>query len=128
MDKLVSELRRSGRFGSVILDGSFVTANPAPGDIDVIIVLPKDHDLHAELGAADYALVSRAALHRRFDLDAFVAIDGGALYERLVEFFGRVRKAYQELARAEPQRVHMIDGSGSLDEVKVEIEKWITAL
>lgn len=43
-------------------------------------------------------------------------------------FFDRVRQAYQELARTEPKRVRMIDGSRSLNEVKTEIEKWITAL
>jgi dTMP kinase len=44
------------------------------------------------------------------------------------EFFGRVRGAYQALARAEPKRVHMIDGSGSLEQVKAEIERWISSL
>jgi len=44
------------------------------------------------------------------------------------EFFGRVRKAYQDLARTEPNRVHIIDGSRSLDEVQAEIEKWIAVL
>jgi dTMP kinase len=44
------------------------------------------------------------------------------------EFFDRVRNAYRELARTQPDRVHMIDGSRPLDEVKAEIEKWITAL
>ena len=44
------------------------------------------------------------------------------------DFFDRVRHEYRNLAQAEPRRVHMIDGSGSLDAVKAEIEKWITAL
>jgi dTMP kinase len=43
-------------------------------------------------------------------------------------FFDRVRQAYQELARNDPERVHLIDGSGPVDRVKAEIEKWITAL
>ena len=43
------------------------------------------------------------------------------------KFFERVRKAYQDLARAEPGRVHMIDGSRPLEEIKVEIQKWIAA-
>jgi dTMP kinase len=44
------------------------------------------------------------------------------------EFFDRVRQAYKELARAEPDRVHLIDGAQPLEQVKAEIEKWITAL
>jgi len=45
-----------------------------------------------------------------------------------VEFFDRVRQAYQDLARAHPERIRVIDGSRSLNEVKAEIEKWITRL
>ena len=44
------------------------------------------------------------------------------------DFFDRVRQSYRDLARAEPRRVHMIDGSGSLEVVKAEIEKWIASL
>src|SRR5215510_1256007 len=36
-------------------------------------------------------------------------------------FFDRVRQGYKELAQAEPRRVHMIDGSRSLEEVKADI-------
>ena len=43
-------------------------------------------------------------------------------------FFDRVRQAYKELAKADPGRVHLIDGSRGLEEVKAEIKKWITAL
>lgn len=39
------------------------------------------------------------------------------------DFFERVRKAYQNLAKAEPGRVLIIDGSKTESEVKVEINK-----
>jgi len=38
-------------------------------------------------------------------------------------FFERVRAGYQALARSEPGRVRLIDGSKGAEEVKVEIEK-----
>ena len=38
-------------------------------------------------------------------------------------FFDRVREAYRELALAEPGRVHLLDGSRTAEEVKVEIQK-----
>ncbi|MNC98480.1 Thymidylate kinase [compost metagenome] len=38
-------------------------------------------------------------------------------------FFERVRAGYQALARAEPGRVHLVDGSKAPEEVKVQIEK-----
>ena len=88
----VSELRRSGFFAAVVVDGSFVTAKQAPEDIDLIVVLRPDHDWTADLGPSDYALVLRPALRRRFGFDVLLATDGGGDYERYVEFFGRVRE------------------------------------
>ena len=38
-------------------------------------------------------------------------------------FFERVRAAYRDLAKAEPDRVRIIDGSKAPEEVKVEINK-----
>jgi len=40
-------------------------------------------------------------------------------------FFERVRAGYQALARAEPRRVYVVDGSRASDEVKAQIEKII---
>lgn len=40
-------------------------------------------------------------------------------------FFDRVRAAYRELARTEPARVRLIDGSQAPDKVKVNIEEQI---
>ena len=38
-------------------------------------------------------------------------------------FFERVRAGYQALARTEPGRVYVVDGSKASDEVKVQLEK-----
>ena len=92
LDGLVTELRRSGRFSTIVIDGSFVTAKPVPEDIDIIVTLRRDHDWSVELGAMDYALVSRREIRRRFGFDALLAIEHGRDYERYVEFFGRVRE------------------------------------
>lgn len=67
---------------------------------------------------ASYAVSSQRLAGRA--LDRFEA--GGA------SFFERVRQAYLALAGADPGRVRIIDGSKPLDEVKAEVEKWITAL
>jgi dTMP kinase len=44
------------------------------------------------------------------------------------EFFERVRQAYLALARTDPERIRVIDASGSLDEVKKVLEQEITLL
>ena len=43
-------------------------------------------------------------------------------------FFERVRAAYQEIARNEPGRVRLIDGSAPAEQVKQQIEKIIATL
>ena len=43
-------------------------------------------------------------------------------------FFERVRAAYAELARKEPGRVRLIDGSKAPEEVKAQIEKAIAGI
>ena len=50
-------------------------------------------------------------------LDRFEAEERG--------FFERVRKAYQQLAKAEPGRVRIIDGSKAESEVKVQVNKYL---
>jgi dTMP kinase len=43
------------------------------------------------------------------------------------EFYERVREAYRELARREPKRIVLIDGSRSVDDIENEIWKIISA-
>jgi len=43
-------------------------------------------------------------------------------------FFERVRAGYQALARAEPGRVYVVDGSKAPEEVKVQIEKILITI
>jgi dTMP kinase len=44
------------------------------------------------------------------------------------DFFDRVRGAYRELAEKEPERVRLIDGTRSADEVKKDIEKILATI
>jgi dTMP kinase len=42
-----------------------------------------------------------------------------------LEFFERVRRGYQEIARREPQRVRLMDGSGSVPEVHQRVGQLV---
>jgi dTMP kinase len=44
------------------------------------------------------------------------------------EFFERVRHAYLGLARADPERIRVIDASGSMEVIKAEIEEELAGL
>ena len=67
-----------------------------------------------------YAVSSQRLAASGRALDKFEAEGSG--------FFDRVRQAYRELARAEPDRIRLIDGSKPLEQVKAEIEKGIASL
>lgn len=92
LEQFVTDLRKSGLFQAVVVDGSFVTTKSAPHDIDLIVALPPDHNWFADLNPADYNLVSRRAIRRRFAFDVLLAADGDAEYKGYVEFFSRVRE------------------------------------
>jgi len=92
LEQLVNELRRSGLFSALVVDGSFATAKSAPEDIDVIVAMRRGHDWAADLSPDDYALVSRSVIRRRFGFDVFLAGDGDTAYGSYVEFFSRVRE------------------------------------
>ncbi len=92
---LAAAMGRSGLFEAILLDGNFVTAKGTPNDIDLIPVLPPDHNFERDLAMPEYALVSRPLLKRRFGVDAVLARRDSPLYHTYVEFFSRVREAPQ---------------------------------
>ena len=91
--ELLAAMRASELFDALLIDGSFVTAKPAPNDIDLVGILRPSHDLERELPMFQYALVSRSLLRRRFGFDVLVAKPESAAYTRYVDFFSRVREA-----------------------------------
>lgn len=105
LESLALAMKTSGLFEMLVIDGSFVTAKPAPNDIDLIAVLRPGHDLERELPVSEYALVSRTLLRRRFGFDVIVADNDSPLYRTYVEFFSRVRET--PIARKGLLRVHL---------------------
>jgi hypothetical protein len=93
LQELVAVMKASGLFSALIIDGSFVTAKPAPGDIDLIAILRPGQNLERDLPMPEYALVSRTMLQRRFGFDVVVAEQDSSLYRAYFDFFSRVREA-----------------------------------
>jgi hypothetical protein len=71
--QLIAAMRSSELFEALLIDGSFVTAKSKPNDVDIIAVLRPGHSFERELSIAEYALVSRILLQRRFGFDVIVA-------------------------------------------------------
>jgi hypothetical protein len=92
LETLIQAMQVSGLFEMLLIDGSFVTAKPAPNDIDLVAVLRPEHDFERDLPMSEYTLVSRALLRQRFGFDVIIAEEASSLYKTYVEFFSRVRE------------------------------------
>ena len=93
-DKLkeyIGELRQAAIRGWLIVDGSFVMrCVDEPEDIDVILVLPADWDLSAELRPFQYTLVSKRNVKRRYPIEVFPAVDGSETEKYWTAYFQQV--------------------------------------
>jgi hypothetical protein len=93
LQQFVVAIRNTGLFEAVLIDGSFVTGKPAPNDIDVIAVLHRGHDFERVFSMFEYAFLSRQLLRQRFGFDVVLVEEHSPLYDKAVEFFGRVRES-----------------------------------
>jgi hypothetical protein len=75
-DKFIEFMREAescGLIDAVLLNGSFVTAENEPNDIDLVVLVSLDHDFSAEFQPNEYNLLSKREVHRRFGFDLLVA-------------------------------------------------------
>ena len=93
LEAYVVEVRQSGVVAALIVDGSFVTADDNPGDIDLVLVLSGTHDFTSDLGPMQYNVLSHRRVRARYGFDVFVAREDSKEYQEYVEFFQQVRGA-----------------------------------
>ena len=91
LESFLDEAKASPMVRSLLVDGSFVTTKSDPNDIDLIVVVTSDHDFSADLSPADYNVVSKQRVRRRYGFDLLVAREGSVEYRRWVDFFQQVR-------------------------------------
>jgi hypothetical protein len=92
LEAYVGELKKTGWKCSLILDGSFVMpAVDAPNDIDVILVMPSDWDVAADLTPFEYNLVSHKRTQKEYRIDAYAVPAGSDAERRFLELFQQVR-------------------------------------
>ena len=89
--EFIGEVRGCGLVEAVIADGSFVTAEPDPNDIDLVLVVSANHDFEADFQPSEYNVLSKRRVNRRFGFDLLVARTDSEEYRRYVAFFQEVR-------------------------------------
>ena len=87
----LDEMRTSGLFEALLIDGSFVTAKPAPNDIDLILVLRATHSFRGDLPPLAYNFVRPAKVRKRWKFDVVVAKADSEAYFAAVDLFQQVR-------------------------------------
>lgn len=90
---LVDEERQAGLAIALIIDGSFVTDKPEPGDIDLVIVLPADYNFALELPPFRYNAISQRRMRQRYRFDVFFVRQGSVEYHEKLNFFQGIREA-----------------------------------
>ena len=86
-----AEIKGTELAAAVIIDGSFVTSQEVPNDIDLILVLKAGHDFQASLRPFEYNVVSRRRVRTQFGFDLVTAVDGGQELRDYIQFFSQVR-------------------------------------
>jgi hypothetical protein len=87
----VREAQACGLIKWVLVDGSFVTAEHNPNDVDLILVVPASHDFAADLPLRQYHVVSRRSVFRHYRLEVLVAREDSEEYRRYLAFFRQIR-------------------------------------
>jgi hypothetical protein len=77
---------------AIIVDGSFVTAKPAPNDIDLVLVMFAPHDFSVDLPPAHYNILSQRRVRQRFGFDIVVVTNEHETLKQAVAFFQQVRQ------------------------------------
>jgi hypothetical protein len=86
------EAKASTLLETVLIDGSFVTGWAAPNDIDLILVLPLQHDLATDLPPFQYNVLDQNRVRKQFKFDIVVVKNGSDNLEWAIGFFQQVRQ------------------------------------
>ena len=87
----IEELRSTKMALGLIVDGSFVTDKTEPNDVDLVLILPADHDFTATLRPFEYNALSRRRVFKRYAFDVLVARENSPELLEYVEFFQQIR-------------------------------------
>ncbi len=88
---LAQEEQAAGLALEMFVDGSFTTAKPEPGDIDLVIVLPADYNPGVELPPFKYNAISKRGIQRRYPFDVFVVTANSTAYFKWVDFYQQIK-------------------------------------
>jgi hypothetical protein len=91
LKRFCREVKSTHFIGTVIVGGSFVTANPAPNNIDLILVLRTGLHFAVPLRPFERNVLSRSRVRKRFGFDILLAEESEREMAAYIEFLAQVR-------------------------------------
>lgn len=87
----LDELRSAEVGKYLIVDGSFATGKPDPGDIDLLLVLRDDIDLGGPVPPFRYNARSKRYVRKHFEFDFAFGFDGDATSTEYLALYRKVK-------------------------------------
>ena len=91
LESYLIKLRRAGFAQAVIVNGSYVTGEAEPNDIDLLILYSDDFDLATPMTPIERNLISNRWTEPNWGLHVFAATEGSVTYAKMVAQWSQVR-------------------------------------
>ena len=91
LQEYIQELRAAEVAKYLVIDGSYVTREPAPNDIDLLLVLRDTVDLTETVPPFRYNARSKRFLRKKYNFDIFVGFESDESSTEILEFFRGVK-------------------------------------
>ncbi len=95
--EFVTELQQWRLTDELLIDGSFVTGEPNPHDIDLLLVFPIDYDEGRDVSPYEYNLRSHRMVKKRFGFDLFAVKPNTPRCLKLIDLFSQVKNRPGEI-------------------------------
>jgi hypothetical protein len=84
--------KATGVVEALLLDGSFVTSEPNPNDLDIVVIVPDSHDFRTDLAPNRYNVLAQRRVQKQFGFDIVVVKNGSENLGQAIAFFEQVRQ------------------------------------
>jgi hypothetical protein len=91
LEELIGHAQAVGFVRYLIVDGSFVTAEPEPGDIDLIVAIDPAILSQTPWIPRDYNMLSSKRLRKKYPFDVLVAPEGSEVFDEYLDLFRKVK-------------------------------------
>jgi hypothetical protein len=90
--QFLEQARVAGFVRFVVVNGSFISAKPDPGDIDLIVVIDPSALEGASWTPTQYNVLSSRRIRHSYPFDAFVVPEGSPAYDTYLDLFSRIKE------------------------------------